>query len=184
MRVFGFIFFCFTAFTVLFSCGVKTKFNDAEMKWYNSYKFGDTLIFKSDKNIFDTTYIFKKELFYPNYNPIESHGSYLPQWAVVWYKNKNLYFHPEGERLLAMEKKSPKNNTFITIQYLNSVFFIENIEMLHPILNENDRIYELNEFGGKFKADNPKIIYWHEYFGIVKYITYDGVAWNRINMRY
>jgi hypothetical protein len=57
--------------------GVKTKLTADDLKWVD-YKQGDTLIFRSNKGNTDTVVIIKKNVYYPEYNPIELHDKYLP----------------------------------------------------------------------------------------------------------
>jgi hypothetical protein len=62
-----------------FGCGgVKTRFSKTELKWLDVYKEGDTLIYKSQAGELDTSFIIKKEIYYPSYNPVEVHNMYLP----------------------------------------------------------------------------------------------------------
>jgi hypothetical protein len=166
---------------VIMSCGIKTKFNHAELKWLNVYKEGDTLIFRSEKGDFDTSIIIKKELFYPEYNPIEVHDRYLPQWGVVWYKNKNLEDHADGYRMITMSKKHPKNKTGLTINFLYSSVIVLDLGKNSIEKYKNGEIYEFDTYHVKAKPYQPRTISWHENLGIVAYITHDSTRWQRIN---
>jgi hypothetical protein len=172
--------FFLSIFTLL-GCGAKTKFKKIEFKWFDVYNKNDTLIFKSDKGEFDTSIIIKKELFYPKYNPIEESGTYLSQWGVIWYKNKNLEYHPDGYRLVTIEKKSP-NETFLNINYLYSSILILNIKSGTIEKYKQGKIYEFDTYNEKGKSYQPKKIFWHEKYGIIKYVTHGNVTWERINL--
>lgn len=162
--------------------GIKTKLSQAELKWMDVYEEGDTLIFKSNKGEFDTSIIIKKELFYPEYNPVEVHDKYLPQWGAVWYKNKNLQYHPEGYRMITMFKKHPKNNTYLNINYLYSNVMVLNLTTGSIEKYKQDKVYEFDTYRDKGRSEQPKKIYWHEDYGIIKYITHADVTWERINL--
>lgn len=169
-------------FTWMSSCGIRTHLSQTEMKWINVYKVGDTLIFKSDLGEFDTTIIIKKEIFYPEYNPIESDGRYLPQWGVVWYKNKQLIYHPEGFRMISLVKELPHSKTSLSIDYLYSKVLYLNITNDSIRHVEINKVFRFDTYDPRAKPGQPKVIFWHEDFGIVKYITHSGVIWVRVNL--
>jgi hypothetical protein len=173
---------CFLVSIVNSNCGgTKTKFSSDELKWLNVYKEGDTLIFKSDKGKIDTTLIIKKEIFYPEYNPVEVHDKYLPQWGIVWYQNKNLSDHPEGAQLISMFKKHPRNSTNLHISYLYSHITVLNLTTDGVKKYKNGKIYEFDTYHPKAPGSQPKKIFWHEDYGIIKFITHADVVWERIN---
>ena len=161
---------------------IKTQFSTTELKWMNVYNEGDTLIFKSEKGDLDTSVIIKKELFYPSYNPGEVHDKYLPQWGVVWYKNKNLKNHSEGDKIITMFKKHPKNNTYLNINYLNTNVMVLNLTTGSIEKYKKDKVYEFDAYREKANLGRPMKIFWHEDYGIVKYITHGNVVWQRINL--
>jgi len=168
---------------VLFSCGgIKTKFSEEELRWFNVYNEGDVLIFKSEKNELDTTIIIKKELYYPEYNPITVHDKYLPQWAKVWYKNKNLKNHLEGHTLITMIKRHPTKQTRLFLDYLygDASFLNFHVDSIKEF--KHDKVYKINTFHPKADPDNPKTIFWHEDYGVIKYITHSGIIWVRMNL--
>lgn len=168
---------------LLYSCGgIKTKFSDEELKWYNVYKVGDVLIFQSSNNQLDTTTIIKKELYYPEYNPGEVHDKYLPQWAEIWYQNKKLQSHPDGNTMITMIKRRPEKQTRLFINYLYGNITFLNLKTDSLKKRKRNQIYELNTYNPKAKPGNPKMIYWHEDYGIIKYITHDNLLWQRINL--
>jgi hypothetical protein len=164
------------------SCHVKTSLSPSELRWVNVYREGDTLVFKSDKGEFDTTTIVKKEIFYPEYNPIESNGHFLPQWGVVWYKNKHLTYHPDGDQMVTIIKKRPSAETFLSVDYLYSGVIYVNITKDSINRVKKGKIYEFDASNPRAKLAQPKTIYWHEDFGIIKYVTYDGTVWTRLNV--
>lgn len=162
-------------------CGMKPTFNEDELMWLSVYDEGDTLIFKSDSGVFDTTIIIAKEIFYPDYNPIESHGTYLPQYGVIWYKNANLRYHEEGDRLITLIKKEPDKKTFLAIsfKYSNFIFLDISGENLDKFLKGN--LYEFESPNERVDLLEPKIILWDKDKGIVQYVTGDSSVWRRVN---
>lgn len=166
----------------MLGCSVKTKLSQTELKWIDVYNEGDTLVFKSDNGEIDTTFIIKKEIFYPERNSIEVHGKYLPQWGVVWYKNRNLINHPEGYRMISLIKKHPKNETFLNIDYLYSDILVPDIATADIKRLKKDKVYEFDTYHEKAKLEQPKKIFWHEDYGIIKYITHGNEVWERINL--
>ena len=166
---------------ILFSCRIKTKLNTSELKWMNVYSVNDTLIFKSQRGDFDTSIIIKKDLFCPEYNPVEQHGKYLPQWGVVWYKNKNLIYHPDGDRLITMEKTS-KKKTFLVINYLYTGFMFLDITTDSLKKYKKTGVYEFNTEVSRPDALQPKQIFWDEKYGIVRYKTHSNDVWERVNL--
>ena len=166
----------------MLSCSVKTKLSQTDLKWMNVYNEGDTLVFKSDKGELDTSLIIKKEIYYPEYNPVEVHGKYLPQWGKVWYKNKNLRYHPDGYQLVSIIKKHPKNETFLNIDYLYSDILVPNITTGGIEKLKKGKVYEFDTYHDKAKPEQPKKIFWHEDYGIIKYITHANEVWERINL--
>lgn len=181
-RALFYFYFLLIIIVGMLGCSVKTKLSQTDLKWMNVYNEGDTLIFKSDKGEIDTTFITKKEIFYPEPNSIEVHGKYLPQWGIIWYKNANLINHPEGYRMVTIIKKHPKNETFLNIDYLYSDILVPNITTGGIEKLKKDRVYEFDTYHAKAKSEQPKKIFWHEDYGIIKYITSDNVMWERINL--
>jgi hypothetical protein len=163
-------------------CGIKTRLSKTDLKWVNVYNEGDTLIFRSDKGDLDTSFIIKKEIYYPDYNPVEVHGKYLPQIAQVWYKNKNLLYHPDGYKLVDIAKEHPRKKTSLTIDYLYSSVIISNLTNGNIEKYKHGKIYEFDTYHEKAKPDQPKKIFWHEDYGIIKYITHANEVWERINL--
>ncbi|MCW3119014.1 MAG: hypothetical protein JWM28_3096 [Chitinophagaceae bacterium] len=172
-----FLIFCMV---ITLNCGIKTKLSKSELKWLDVYNKGDSLIFRSEKNEFDTTVIIKKEFFYPTYNPAEEHGTYLPQWGVVWCINKNLEYDPHGNKLITITKNKP-NETSLDINYLYSNVMI--LDLNSDIKKyKKGKVYEFDTYHPKASPRQPKIIFWDEEYGIIRYITHSGVVWERINL--
>jgi len=180
------IYFCGLLFLSLglslVSCGgKKTKFSKSELKWLDVYSIGDTIIFKSENGELDSSFIIKKEIFYPEYNPIEVHDKYLPQWGIIWYKNKKLEYHPDGYQMIEIIKKHPQNKTLLTIDYLYGSALILDITSEMDKLKVG-KIFEFDTYHPNAASSQPKKIFWHEDFGIIRYITHNNIVWNRINL--
>jgi hypothetical protein len=130
----------------------------------------------------DTSIIVKTETFYADYNPIESDDNYWPQWGVVWYKNKHLTYNPDGDRMVTLTKKHPKDKTYLSIDYLYSDFLIPNLTTGSLQKLKKDDVYKFVLYDDRNKPWQIDTMYWHEDFGIIKYATHDGSTWNRINL--
>ncbi len=176
--------FLFTIIIILLSsCGVKkTKLNEKELKWITVYKPNDTLIYKSTQGVLDTSYIIKSEAYYPEYIPIEVHDKYLPHSAVVFYRNRILEHKSEGNQLIYMVKKYPDKQLRMVINYLSSGFTILDLTNNELKKYKSGKVYEFDTYHSKAKAWQPKKIFWHEDYGIIKYITHGEQVWERINL--
>ncbi len=162
-------------------CAVKTSFDKSELKWFDAYSEGDTIVFKSEKGELDTTYITKKEFSYPTYNPIEVHGKYLPQHGELFYKNNKLVNRPNGEALVSMIKKHPTDNTVLMLDYLDAFILVLNLTKEPLKKFKQGEVYKLElEYDPRAKPTNIRTLFWHERYGLVKYLTYENVIWRRI----
>lgn len=162
----------------------KTELNAEELKWINVYNVGDTLVFKEDgSGEMDTSIIVKKEIYYPPYTPLEVHDRYLPQHAEVKYKNKYLQYSPDGDELVGFIKRKPNKETVFHISYLYRGFIDHDLTIGSLKKKKKGRIYEFNVDHPRAESAQPKVIYWHEDYGIIKYITHGGVEWKRINLK-
>jgi len=153
--------------------------SEAELKWVKVYKAGDTLIFKSTRNEFDTSLIEKSEVYYPEFMPIEVHNKYLPQSGIVIYKN--LKYRDNGEELVRITKRLPNRQTRLFIDYLNSGITVLDLMKGEVEKYKHGKVYEFDTYHLKAKPNEPKKIFWHEDYGIIKYITHDDVIWELVN---
>lgn len=79
--------------------------------------------------------------------------------------------------------------TTLTISYLKSTLLFADIYSTGSLrcdkliweFKEGDT-YVLDASHPDAQQNEPKTLYWHENYGIIKYITNDGVAWKRINL--
>ncbi|MBS1743529.1 MAG: hypothetical protein JST81_10885 [Bacteroidetes bacterium] len=163
-------------------CNIKTRLTKSELKWIDAYHVNDTLIFRSGKGVLDTSVIIKKELFYPEPNNIEVNGTWLPQWAEVWYTNRALSFNPNGAKLVTIIKKKPKKETYMNYDYLYSGFTSVDINSGSLEKYKKDKVYEIELTQNKSKPEDIKLIFIHEDYGIIKYITFSNEVWERINV--
>jgi len=160
------------------SCEFKPELNDAELSWLNVYTEGDTLIFKSDTGEYDTSIIIKKEVYHPDYNPVEV-SKLKPHYGVVWYKNKNLEYHPDGDRLVDLMKKSA-DEVSLTINYLYSTVLVLNLNNGGIKKYKQGDVYVFDTDHPKADSPRPKQIFWDKKYGIIKYVTHGNVTWQRI----
>ncbi|WPZ11074.1 hypothetical protein [Roseivirga spongicola] len=156
----------------------KTEFSESDLVWMNIYNEGDTLIFQSNNGDLDTSIIVSKEIGYPEPNPVEVHDDYLPHTGIIWYTNKALRYNPEGDQLISLVKKTPKKITLM-FNYLYNSAVVDNLNdnTLEGVKDGSIYVLDLGDSG----YDKPRVLYWHETRGLVKYITGDNIVWNRIN---
>jgi len=174
----------------LYSCKKKVFISDEIIQFINKpYKNGDVLIFQNiQTNQKDTTLITNIEVFHQKYDWFR-HDGYQPQYASVWYKNKNLrYGYEFDERIISSEKRKPNDETFLAISYLGSSFYMDQIDFQNQetiTLKLTNRTFK-NVFNPKpiflnNKAVSPKHVFWDEEFGLIMYIAENGNIWERIN---
>ena len=163
------------------SCRIKTKLNKSDLAQMNVYNEKESLILKSVKGDFDTSIIVKKEMYYPQYNPIESDGKYLPQFGVVWYKNKKLEYNPDGDKLIYLIKETP-HKVFLEISYLYSDILVLNLNSGTIEKYKHGKVYEFDIYDSRSKPWQPKKIFWDKDYGVIKYITHNNIVWERINL--
>ncbi|GHE75966.1 hypothetical protein GCM10011340_36020 [Roseivirga thermotolerans] len=164
---------------LLTSCGPKkTEFNGEELDFIDTYQVGDTLVFKSEHDEYNTMTIVHKQVYYPEYIPIEVHGKYLPQTADIRYSQPSRGF--DSLKFMTMRKRNPKESSLYFGFNGGMELFFTNSEIglgLDEILIGDTFVFEMNEQ----KEGRVQTIYWHKDKGIAKYIMVDGTVWNRIN---
>lgn len=79
---------------------------------------------------------------------------------------------------------------YIDFYYLNSNFHLEDenkskvMETLDVSQKTFNNVYELKYNRMKFHGgtdDDPELLYWDKKYGIIKYITFNGEIWERVN---
>lgn len=176
----------FTTVILVALCGCKTRLDNADLTWL-PYHEGDTLIFKSNDNKFDTTIIVRKEIIYPNYNPVEVHGKYHPQIGRIWYFNKNVPYINDGKEMVYLQKNNPDKKTDGYISYFNSTFFfdIDYFKETNDTVSFNGKQYrDIIQITDSYKinltCDNLRTLWWSKKSGLLKYETCNGQIWIRI----
>lgn len=176
----------------LLSCATKINFIEQELKWFNIYEKGDTLEFKNIKTKkTDTSVVIRKESFHDW--QLFANSKYRTSIAVVQYSNETLPT-VDGKNqhyMFSLSKTKPTSILNYSVSYLNSDFlFKEDIplqsESLFLTQKSFTSVYKLsynekNPFGRKKNDNNPEFLYWDVDYGIIKYITFSGEVWERIN---
>ena len=168
-------------------CMFKTRFSEEDLKWLNPYKEGDTLIFRSAKGDMDTSWIVQKVIYYPECNPIEANAKYKFHTGRIFYQNSKINYSSGGKELISVVKYDDK--TSIDIFYLSTGFMLDSPEMMELFKNildvtriESEKVYVFSNYHPKSKPEDVKYLYWHDDYGIIKYITHSGLEWKRINL--
>ena len=180
------------------SCGLfvkKVSFTDKELEWFNVYNVNDTLVFKSLlKHEKDTSIINYKKLFY-DYDWLRH--DYRAENMSLSYTNKifvNKLYYNDSEFMFSGRKTYPSNgfNWGYSFNYLRSSFILDENTIIKPsvtltLSNKSfNNVYELVYKRLKFHGgtnDDPEILYWDKKHGIIKYITFNGEVWERINWK-
>lgn len=181
------IFLCFS----LFSCGQEKVYIDKEIIKIieNTYKEGDLLVFQNiNTKEKDTSYITKKEIYHNDYDRLR-HDGYQPHQAKIWYKNKKLRYGLEGDDIIiSSEKRKPGDKDWLGISYLRSSFYMEkkDLKRINTITlklapKTFTKVYIPKPNFKSKKGFSPKKLYWDRDYGIIKYETYGGDVWERIN---
>lgn len=173
---------------------VKNKnFTKDELQYFDVYKVNDTLVFQSLKNNSkDTSVIVYKNL-RRHYNPIVS--AYNEQCMNITYINKRfkyLDYQVKNETLVFDCKTNvdAERPFYLYLTYLRSDFridtAIENRDLVTLTLSHKSfkNVYQSKYQRLKFHSgtdDDPEILYWDQEYGIIKYITFNGEVWERVN---
>jgi len=184
------VFIIFTTILMFSSCGLfvnKISFSKEELEFFNVYNFNDILIFQSmQTQQKDTSIIAYKYLNY-QYNPIEADKR--TQCMNVTYINNKYVDNKNKTETLIFDCKD-KNQYFLGLTYLKSKFKFDNssvikdLEILSLTNKSFKNVYELKCRRMKYHGgtdDDPEILYWDKKYGIIKYITFKGEVWERIN---
>ncbi|AXT53700.1 hypothetical protein D1818_23795 [Aquimarina sp. BL5] len=175
-----------------FSCAKKVYFNEQELEKFNVYERGDALVFKNiNTKQIDTSIIISKDITYDW--QLFANSKYKTPIAILKYSNKTLpgVSVENQDDMIAMSKSKPTSERIYSVSYLKSHFlFKEDItlqsEDLCLIDKSFDNVYKLpydkkNTRGRNKFNNNPEFLYWDVDYGIIKYITFNGDIWERIN---
>lgn len=185
------IFFIILTFT---SCGLfvkKINFKKEELEFFNVYDTNDTLIFQNlatQKN--DTSIIVSKRI-YHEYDWLR-HDNKVHCVNIDYRNNKYKYpdYVEKSERMFGYCIGRNVPTYSISFTYLKSSFKIFNDTETKDLVNLTlshknfNNVYELVYKRPKFHGgtdDDPEILYWDKKYGIIKYITFKGEIWERVN---
>lgn len=184
-------------FTILFCIGLlsacvdKANFTHIEREWLNVYQKNDTLIFQELNSLQkDTSIITKKEIYHDDYDWFRHDGTVI-QIGYIRYKNK-MNIHLNGNaKMIEMYKRKKDKPSFPVIIYLGSSFFMANSDLklyktsLDLVPMQFEEVYIFEKKSRKYITESnsymPQTLYWDKSYGIIKYVTYGGKVWERIN---
>jgi len=167
----------------LTSCKCKTvRFSKEELAWFNVYNKKDVLIFQSLRTQQkDTTRILRKQVIF-DFDPW-LHPNTLPQIARMKYRNKNLKgtFTDNEDYMFYEFARSTGNKS---LNYLNMVFTLRDTMQKRTTRlsisgKQFTNAYRLTATHGR--GSQPQVLYWDTDYGILKYVTFDGELWERVN---
>ncbi len=173
-----------SAITLLSSCcWIKARFTDEEMMWLNVYNVGDTLIFMSQYGDFDTTFIIDKRIRHMDCNPFLSYeGFNRPILGDVYYGRTPDEKPSTIKSLLGLIKNKSETSIYISYLYGSTLFIDMQDENFFKF--KEGKVYKFDTSHPTAKPGYIKVLYWHEDYGIIKYITHEGIEWKRINLNF
>jgi len=177
------------------SCGMfvkKINFTKEELEFFNVYNTDDVLIYQSLTTQKKDSSIIVSKRIYHEYDWLR-HDNKV-HCVNINYKNSK-YKYPDYQ-----EKSEPmfgycvgepsQSRYYIDFTYLKSNFKLNNttetkdLETLTLSQKSFNNVYELVYKRPKFHGgtdDDPEILYWDKKYGIIKYITFNGEIWERVN---
>ncbi len=176
------------------SCIEKTYFTEDDLKWLDVYKVNDTLIFQESKSLLlDTTIIARKEVFHSEFQPMSS--SKILHVGKIWYLNNNAFARNESKKqeaeLISMykfynEEQAEPHINYLRYSYLHSVFKEKLYENITLVLTDktfkNVSVFKHNRMQWWDSQESEiQTLYWDLTNGIIRYDTFDGKIWERIN---
>jgi hypothetical protein len=182
----------FFSFSLISCAQEKVYLDEDDLAAINIYDIGDELVFKNvGTGETDTSTITAKEIYHEDYDWYR-HDGYQPQIAQVRYRNEKLVYDENRESgLIAREKRKTNEELEFTITYLYSLFTSrDKQEALNKVaLNSIDKTFiDVTVFSKKRNPRHkpkddfkPQTLYWDKEYGIIKYETYGGEVWERIN---
>ena len=194
MKILNFHTFKFLIPFLFISCVEKTYFDDNDLAWVNVYEENDTLIFQEVNSlILDTTIIVNKTIRHTGYNPIARDKN--EHFADLTYKNKKYAKYPhlmnEGANMIEMYKNGSNTQAKPWLSYLGFSYNIEKCDLdykeIHLSLSDNTfnqvYVFSVKKHSRHRKEQNtePQSIFWDLGNGIIKYQTYEGKIWERVN---
>jgi len=176
------------------SCGMfvkKIDFTKEELEFFNVYNANDVLIFQNlTTRTKDTSIIVSKRI-YHEYDWLR-HDNKVHCVNIDYRNSKYKYpdYVEKSERMFGycIGVNNPKY--CVSFTYLKSNFKIFNdtetksLETLTLTQMSFNSVYELVYKRPKFHGgtdDDPETLYWDIKYGIIKYVSFKGEVWERIN---
>jgi hypothetical protein len=179
-------------FIILFSCKDTTYFSKEDLMWVDIYNENDTLIFQETISLKkDTTIITRKEVYHPVFQPI-ARDFLIPHTANLFYLNKKYSNIDNREyRLIEMYKDKDNVDAKPWINYLGLSIDVSNYLLEYNFVNlfltnnyfNQVYIFTKNKHINHRESQDlePQTLYWDREYGIIKYETFEGKVWERIN---
>jgi hypothetical protein len=179
--------------STLNSCGLfmkKVKYTKGELEWYNVYNVKDSLIFQSlSTQKKDTSIVISKRI----YTDKDWFRNVNQEIMDLRYTNnifKNSTYYENSSNMFVNHHPYSNKEYKYACSYLKSDFYLQNDtetkDLVTLTLSQKsfNNVYELVYKRPKFHGgtdDNPEILYWDKKYGIIKYITFRGEVWEKVN---
>ncbi|MFT3796496.1 hypothetical protein [Flavobacterium sp.] len=176
------------------SCGLfvkKINFTKEELDFFNVYNTNDVLVFQNlTTKERDTSVIYSKRI-YHEYDWLR-HDNKVHCVNIDYKNSKYKYpgYQEKSESMFGYCIGENDTKYCISFTYLKSNFKIFNdtetksTETLTVSKKNFNNVYELVYKRPKFNGgtdDDPEILCWDKKYGIIKYITFKGEIWERVN---
>lgn|GEM_PF-3870813 len=170
---------------VFTSCQKKVYFNDFEKSFLDVYNEGDTLIFESGKGERDTSYILKKDIRFAEWNPLAHSGKYKRLIGEIDQANKTLANEtPDTSKFISLLKENPDAVSLFIVYddiILMRRFKKFSLKSLEKYKVDNN-VFRFRIIHKKENVNTEESLYWHLKYGLVKFVTKEGIVWRRINI--
>lgn len=178
-------------FSLIQSCGPnceKVYFKETDKTWLSNYKPGDTLIFKSQFNDFDTIFITNKIMKEPIGECRLFVNDYVAEYGRVDYEMKKDSFDLVQNYFIQIAADNKKRDATPVIRFLNMEYSNLMYKPLKSIPSKSNpkwkNVYIFNEkncpytnLEGKFGITEFE---WDKNYGLVTYRNKNGEKWQFI----
>lgn len=167
----------------------KINFTKEELEFFNVYDINDVLIYQSLTTQKKDSSIIVSKRIYHEYDWLR-HDNKVHCVNIDYKNNKYPDYQEQSEPMFAYCIGSNQSAYHINFTYLKSHFKLNNttktkdLEILTLSQKSFTNVYELVYERLKFHGgtdNNPEVLYWDKKYGIIKYVTFNGEVWERIN---
>ena len=171
--------FLFIVIICISSCCKELYFDEDETFWTDTYENGDKLIFKSDRNHFDTIFITSKTKFTPKGDCNMLVSNYDKEGCVIEYAYKHDTIMSDSD-LFIQHFKENDGPSFPILRVYGTEFSGEKLKDTTIILSNNNQLNDCYTFQSKLQYYNGwsnfnlKTFVWSRKIGLAVLIGQNG----------